>query len=390
MSDDALPLARRTQIVHAGVDRDPVTGASSVPIYLASTYAQEDIGKSREYDYTRSGNPTRAALEKALAELEGGAAGFAFASGMAATSSVLLLFQPGDHLVVSEDVYGGTFRVLTRLFSRWGLSASFVDTTDPDKVRAAITDRTRALFIETPSNPLLRITDLRKMAQIAHECGLLAIADGTFATPYLQRPLEYGFDIVIHSATKFLSGHSDVLAGAAVVREAELGRRVGFIQNAFGAVLGVQDCWLLLRGLRTLGVRIEAAQQTALIVARELTTMPGIARVYYPLLENHPGREVHQAQAGGGGAVISFELASEALARAFLGAMRLPLLAVSLGGVESILTYPVTMSHAAMPEAERMRRGITGALVRLSVGLEASDDLLADIRQALAKATESC
>lgn len=376
----------QTRIIHAGVDRDPFTGASSVPMYLASTFAQETIDAHGEYDYTRSGNPTRGALEKAVAELEGGTAAFAFASGMAATSSVLLLFEPGDHLVVSEDVYGGTFRVLTQLFNRWGLTVTFVDTTRPERVREAITEKTRALFIETPSNPFLKITDLRSMVEIARERGLLTIADDTFATPYLQRPLELGFDIVVHSATKFLNGHSDVLAGLVVVRTGELAKRVKFVQNAFGAVLGVQDSWLLLRGMKTLGVRLEAEQRSAEIIANALTEMDGVARVYYPLLKNHPGRQIHQRQASGGGAVISFELESPAMARAFLGQVKLPLLAVSLGGVESILTYPLTMSHAAMPQAERELRGITGALVRLSVGLESTADLLADLKQALASA----
>jgi cystathionine beta-lyase len=374
----------QTKIIHAGWTATQSPGASSVPLYLASTYSQSDPEHFGAYDYTASGNPTREALETAIAELDGGAAGFAFASGMAATSSVLLLFQPGDHLVVSEDVYGGTFRVLTKLFSHWGLSVTFTDTTRPESVRAALTDKTRALFIETPSNPLLKITDLNAMVAIAREHNLLAVADNTFATPYLQRPLEFGFDIVIHSATKFLNGHSDVLAGLAVVRTPELAKRLRFIQNAFGAVLGVQDAWLLLRGMKTLGVRLEAEQRTAEAVARALSTLPGVRKVHYPLLEGHPGRDTHRGQASGGGAIVSFELEDETRTRAFLKKVHLPLLAVSLGGVESILTYPATMSHAAIPREERERLGITGSLVRLSVGLESADDLLADIRQALA------
>lgn len=378
----------RTKVIHAGIDRDPQTGASSVPIYLASTYSQPDPEQFGAYDYTRSGNPTREALEKTLAELEGGATACAFASGMAATSSVLLLFQPGDHLILSEDIYGGTFRVVSKLFSRWGLEASFVDTSDPAKVRAALKPNTKGLFIETPSNPLLRITDLGAMSTIAQENGLLAIADGTFATPYLQRPLEHGFDIVVHSATKFLSGHSDLLAGAAIAKTKELGTRLRFIQNAFGAVLGVQDAWLLLRGIKTLGVRLDAAQATAAELAAKLQTFPEIARVYYPGLKDHPGAAIHARQADGGGAVLSFELTSEELAQEFLRHLKLPLLAVSLGGVESIVSYPVTMSHAAMPPAERALRGITGRLVRWSVGLESARDLLADIRQALDRAQD--
>ncbi len=376
----------QTRIVHAGIDRDPATGASSVPLYQASTYSQKDPEHPGRFDYARSGNPTREALENALAELEGGAAGFAFASGMAATSSVLLLLQPGDHLVVGMDVYGGTFRVLDQLFSRWGLRTSFVDTTDAANVEAAIEPATKAVFIETPSNPLLNITDLAAVAAVARKHRLLAIADGTFATPYLQRPLEFGFDIVVHSATKFLNGHSDVLAGAAVVRGEELGARLKFIQNAFGAVLGVQDSWLLLRGLRTLGARINAEQKTALWLAERLAGLPEIAAVRYPLLPGHPGREVHERQAGGGGAVLSFELADAGGTMAFLRHLRLPLLSVSLGGVESIVTHPETMSHASMPAKERERRGIGAGLVRMSVGLESGEDLLADIRQALQQA----
>ncbi|MDR1535709.1 MAG: PLP-dependent aspartate aminotransferase family protein [Planctomycetota bacterium] len=372
-----------TLLVHAGWDRDPVTGASSIPVYHASTFDQDDPDQPGEYDYSRSGNPTRAALEKALAELEGGAAAFAFASGMAAVSAALMLFQPGDHLIVGLDVYGGTFRALTRVFRRWGLTASFVDTGDPANIRAALTPATRGIWIETPSNPLLRITDLAAVAELAREHGLLAIADGTFATPFLQRPLDFGFDLVVHSATKFLNGHSDVLAGIAAARTEELGRRVKFVQNALGAVLGVQDCWLLLRGLKTLGVRLAREQATAGWLAERLEELPEVTRVYYPLLAGHPGREIHLRQAAGGGAVLSFELAGGEAARAFLKRLRLPLLAVSLGGVESIMTYPVTMSHASMPREERERRGISDRLVRLSVGLEAGEDLLADIKRAL-------
>lgn len=372
-----------TRIIHAGVDRDPFTGASSVPIYQASTYSQRDPERIGPYDYARSGNPTREALEKALAELEGGAVGLAFSSGMAAISSMLLLFQPGDHIIVGADVYGGTFRALTRLFDRWGLRTTFVDLGVPEQIRAAATGSTRAVLVETPSNPLLRIADLRAIAALARELGILAIADGTFTTPYLQRPLEHGFDMVVHSATKFLNGHSDVLAGAVIAADEEMGGRLRFIQNAFGAVLGAHDSWLLLRGLRTLGARLAAEQATAHWLAQRLQELPEIARVHYPLLPGHPGREVHCRQADGGGAVLSFELQTGELTRAFLRRLRIPLLAVSLGGVESIVTYPVTMSHASMPEADRERLGITDRLVRMSVGLEAGDDLLADIRQAL-------
>ena len=373
----------RTRLIHSGQDRDPHTGASSIPIYQVSTYHQQDPEHLGPYDYGRSDNPTREALEQTLAQLEGGARGLAFASGMAATSSALLLFQPGDHLVVGRDIYGGTYRILTTVFHRWKLDVTFVDTADPDLVRRAIRPETRGLFVETPANPLLQITDLRAMAAIAREHGIVAITDNTFMTPYLQRPLELGFDLVVHSATKFLGGHSDLIAGAAVVREEALGRRLRSIQNSFGAILGPQDSWLVLRGIKTLAVRLDAQQRTADQIARWLLTRPEIRRVYYPGLEQHPGRDIHSRQTRGAGAVLSFELADGPAAVAFLKRAKLPLVAVSLGGVESILSYPATMSHAAMPKPERQARGITDGLVRLSVGLEDAEDLIIDLRSAL-------
>jgi cystathionine beta-lyase len=369
-------------MVHAGQDRDPYTGASSIPIYQTSTFAQTDPEHLGRYDYARSDNPTREALEQAIAQLEGGCRGLAFASGMAATSSVLLLFKPGDHLVVGRDIYGGTYRVLTTLFRQWQLDVTFADSTDPADMRRAITPATRALLVETPANPRLDITDLRAVAAIAREHKLLALADNTFQTPYLQRPLELGFDIVVHSATKFLGGHSDVIAGLAVTADEALGRRLKSIQNAFGAILGPQDSWLVLRGIRTLAVRMEAQQQAAGKIAAWLTMRPEVKQVFYPGLERHAGRAIHAGQAGGGGAVLSFELADGAAAVAFLKRVKLPLVAVSLGGVESILSYPATMSHASMPKPERLARGITDGLVRLSVGLEDAADLIEDLEQA--------
>ena len=373
----------QTKLVHAGPDREPRTGASSIPIYQVSTYHQNDPEHLGRYDYGRSDNPTREALEQAIAELEGGVRGFAFASGMAATSSVLMIFQAGDHLVVGEDIYGGTYRILTAVFKRWGLETTFVDSTDLEQVRAAITPKTKAIFVETPSNPTLKITDLPAVAEIAQERGLLAITDNTFMSPLLQRPLELGFDIVVHSATKFIGGHSDLIAGLAVVKDAKIGQRIRHVQNAFGAILGPQDSWLTLRGLKTLGVRLIRQQESAGAIASWLQTRPEVKKVYYPALENHPGCKVHLRQAAGGGAVVSFELASKEIAVKMMKAGKLPLVAVSLGGVESILSYPATMSHAAMPAPERAARGITDGLVRLSVGLEAAQDLIADLGQAL-------
>ena len=373
----------QTKLVHAGPDREPRTGASSIPIYQVSTYHQNDPEHLGRYDYGRSDNPTREALEQAIAELEGGVRGFAFASGMAATSSVLMIFQAGDHLVVGEDIYGGTYRILTAVFKRWGLETTFVDSTDLEQVRSAITPKTKAIFVETPSNPTLKITDLAAVAEIAHERGLLAITDNTFMSPLLQRPLELGFDIVVHSATKFIGGHSDLIAGLAVVKDAKIGQRIRHVQNAFGAILGPQDSWLTLRGLKTLGVRLNRQQNSAGAIADWLQTRPEVKKVYYPALESHPGREVHLRQATGGGAVVSFELASKEIAVGMMKNVKLPLVAVSLGGVESILSYPATMSHAAMPPTERAARGITDGLVRLSVGLESAEDLIADFSQAL-------
>ncbi|MFA4944163.1 MAG: aminotransferase class I/II-fold pyridoxal phosphate-dependent enzyme [Lentisphaeria bacterium] len=379
-----------TQLIHAGRDRDPLTGAASVPVYQTSTYHQPDPEHLGKYDYARSDNPTREALELAIAELEGGARGFAFASGMAALSSVFLLFQTGDHIVAGEDVYGGTYRVLTTVFQRWGLDVSFGDSTDPDALRAAITPRTKAIFVETPSNPLLRITDLAAVAEIAHAHGLLAITDNTFLSPLLQKPLALGFDIVIHSATKFIAGHSDLIAGLAVTRDAATGHKLRHVQNAVGAILGPQDSWLTLRGLKTLDVRLERQQRTAAAIAHWLAARPDVPRVHYPGLPGHPGREIHDRQATGPGAVLAFDLGSRERAVAFLKQVKIPLVAVSLGGVETILSYPATMSHAAMPPAERARRGITAGLVRLSAGLESPADLIADLEQALAAAAGGC
>lgn len=372
-----------THLIHSGKDRDPFTGASSIPVYHASTYAQPDPDHPGAYDYSRSGNPTREALEQAIATLEHGSTGLAFASGMAATSSVLMLFKPGDHLVVGTDIYGGTYRVLTNLFRRWQLGVTFADSTKPEVFRAAITPATKAIFVESPANPLLNITDLAAMARIARDHNLLAITDNTFMSPYLQRPLDLGFDIVVHSATKFIGGHSDVIAGLAATRAPEVGRHLKAIQNSFGAVLGPQDAWLTLRGVRTLGVRLDAQQKTASEIATWLTTQPAVSRVHYPGLPTHPGHAIHAAQAAGPGAVLSFELADKAAVMRLLARTRLCLPAVSLGGVESILSYPAKMSHAAMPPEERRARGITDGLVRLSAGLEHAADLKADLEQAL-------
>ncbi|TAL18163.1 aminotransferase class V-fold PLP-dependent enzyme [bacterium] len=373
----------KTRILHNDHDIDPVTGASSIPIYQVSTYAQKDPLAMGHYQYARGQNPTREALEGTVALLENGKLGMAFPSGMAAISTALLLFSPGDHLVVSTDIYGGTFRILTGLFKRWGLEATFVDMTDPALVEAAVTPKTKALFVETPSNPTLTITDLREMARIAKEKGLLTLIDNTFMTPYLQKPLDFGFDISLHSATKFLGGHSDLIAGIAVTREELLGKRLKDIQNSFGSILGPQDSWLVLRGIKTLSARLEAQQKTAGELAKWLSGLSTVRRVYYPALPSHPGSEIHLGQSRGGGAIVSFELPDGKTAHSFMKALKLPLIAISLGGCESILSYPATMSHSAMPREERYARGISDGLVRLSVGLESAEDLKEDIEQAL-------
>jgi len=374
-----------TRLIHGSHSIDPATGAVSIPIYQTSTFAQKSVDHFGKYDYARSGNPTREALEAVIADLEGGTAAFAFGSGMAAISSTLMLFAPGDHLVVCEDVYGGAFRVLTKLFHQWGLQVTFVDATTLADIEAAIRPETRAIYLESPSNPLLKITDLRGAAAIASKHGLLTLVDSTFMTPYLQRPLELGCDIVIHSGTKFINGHSDVVCGFAVVKDEKLAHRLGFVQNAFGAVLGPQDCWLTLRGLKTLKLRMEESQRSAGQIAVWLENLPQVKKVYYPGLASHPGHEIHAGQSSGSGAVISFELANYELTKKLLEGVECAAFAVSLGGVESILSYPAKMSHAAMAASERSARGISDTLVRFSVGIEDTEDLIADLERLIAR-----
>ncbi|MBN2979875.1 MULTISPECIES: trans-sulfuration enzyme family protein [Cohnella] len=372
-----------TKLIHFGKEIDETTGASSVPIFQASTFHHFDLDNPPKHDYSRSGNPTREALEEYIALLEGGANGFAFASGMAAISTAFLLLSAGDHVIVTEDVYGGTYRLLTTVLNRLQIDSTFVDMTDFEQVKAALRPNTKAVFIETPSNPTLKITDIAEVAGWAKENGLLSMLDNTFMTPYHQRPIELGVDVVIHSATKFLGGHSDVLAGLIVTRDESLGRRVKQLQNGLGTVLGAQESWLLMRGMKTLRVRMAESERGAAKLARWLQAHPAVGRVYYPGLEGHPGREVHERQSLGYGAVVSFDVGDGERARRLLGRVRLPLVAVSLGAVESILSYPAMMSHAAMPKEVRLARGITDGLVRYSVGLEDADDLIADLQQAL-------
>ncbi|MFJ7831367.1 cystathionine beta-lyase [Peribacillus sp. NPDC046944] len=377
-----------TKLLHNQHKFDPTTGGVSVPIQHASTFHQTDIDQFGKYDYSRSGNPTREALEDIIAELEEGTRGFAFSSGMAAISTAFLLLSAGDHIVISEDVYGGTFRMVTTVLSRFNIEHTFVDMTDLESVKAAIQPNTRAIYIETPSNPLLKVTDIKAVCDIAKSIGALSFVDNTFLTPALQKPLNLGADIVLHSATKFLSGHSDVVAGLAVVKDPDLADRVGSLQNSFGAVLGVQDAWLVMRGLKTLSVRMEHSQKGAERIAEYLKQQPLVKNVYYPGLSDHPQHGIQGNQARGAGAVLSFELESEEIFRSFVNHVELPVFAVSLGAVESILSYPAKMSHAAMPAEEREKRGITNSLLRLSVGLENPDDLIRDFDLALKKSAE--
>lgn len=371
-----------TRLIHFGAEIDPQTGASSVPLYQASTFHHFSLDNPPEYDYTRSGNPTRQALEDYIAMLEGGVRGFAFSSGMAAISAAFTLLSAGDHVICTEDVYGGTYRLLSTIMSRMNIETTFVDMTKFEEVKAAWKSNTKAVFVETPSNPTLKITDIAELTKWAKGLGLLTMLDNTFMTPYHQRPIELGIDIVLHSATKFLGGHSDLLAGLAVVNSESLGIRLKQIQNGLGTVLGVQDSWLLIRGMKTLKVRMEASEKSASTLAKWLDKHPAVTAVYYPGLENHPGRAIHEKQSLGYGAVVSFDAGSEERAKQVLARVKIPLVAVSLGAVESILSYPAMMSHAAMPREVRHQRGITDGLLRYSVGLEHIDDIIADLEQA--------
>lgn len=377
-----------TALIHGAIREgyEDKKGAVNVPMYLSSTFHQESMDEFGEYDYARSGNPTRAALEKAIAELEGGDRGFAFATGMAAVSACFMLLSKGDHIVITEDVYGGTYRFVTKVLPRFGITHSFVDFTDLEEVRAAVLPETKLLYMETPSNPTLGITDISGIVEIAREVNALTFLDNTFMTPIHQRPLALGVDIVIHSATKFLSGHSDILAGLVVTRESSMSDRLYFIQNSFGSVLGVQDSFTLIQNMKTTAVRFNESSRVAGLIASFLEEHPLVEKVYYPGLKSHPGYEIHQAQSTSGGAVLSFTLPSYSIAKAFVEAMKIPVFAVSLGGVESILSYPAKMSHAAMEPEERAKRGITDGLLRFSVGLENADDLIEDFKQALEKA----
>lgn len=372
-----------TRLIHGGISWDKQTGAVNIPIYQTSTFKQKSLGETYGYEYSRTGNPTREALESLIAELEGGLAGFAFSSGMAAISSVFMLFNSGDKIVLPDNIYGGTYRVMENVFKRFGLRAVYIDTTKIEEVEKAFEGKARAIFIETPTNPLMDVTDIRRVAEVAKRAGGLTIVDNTFMTPYLQRPIELGADIVVHSATKYLGGHSDVVAGLAVTATEELKERLHFIQNSVGAVLGPQDSYYIIRGVKTLGVRMDRHEENAMKVAKWLRTQEGIEKVYYPGLPDHPGHKIMKGQADGFGGILSFRTSTPQLALKILNGVRLITLGESLGGVESLICQPATMTHASFPEDIRGRLGIDDCLVRLSVGIEDADDIIEDLRTAI-------
>jgi len=375
-----------TALIHGGISIDERTGAVNIPIYQTSTYKQDGLGKMRGYEYSRTGNPTREALEALIAELEGGYAGFAFGSGMAALTAVLSLLHSGDRVLISSNVYGGTFRLLSKVFDHFSITYTISDTTDLASFESDIAEDVKAVIIESPANPLMTVTDIRAVAEVSHRHGLLVIVDNTFMTPYLQKPLELGADIVVHSATKYLGGHSDVVSGLAVVNSAELAEKIAFIQNSTGGVLGPFDSFLLIRGIKTLAVRMDRHVYNAEKAAQFLSEHDAVKNVYYPGLPGSQGYEVNLRQAKNGGAMISFELKDNYDINTFFENLQLVSLAESLGGVESLVCHPSSMTHASIPADIRKKVGITDGLIRLSVGIEQINDILGDIAQAIAKA----
>lgn len=373
-----------TQAVQIGLQWDTRTGAVTVPIYQTATFKHPGLGQSTGYDYTRSGNPTRQALEEGIARLDGGARGFAYSSGMAAIANLLLLFRKGDHLVVTEDLYGGTYRLFEQIFRQYDLDFTYVDTSDPAAVERAIRPETRGLFVESLTNPLLKVADVRGLAALCREKGILCIVDNTFLTPYLQRPLDLGAHITVYSATKYLAGHNDAVAGLVVVKDPDLAEKVYFLQNSVGAVLGPQDSWLVIRGMKTLGVRLDRQQENALKIAEWLDAHPKVKKVHYPGLPGYPGRETLRGQAKGYGAMVAFEVVDHDLVERLLLKTELISFAESLGGVETLITFPEVQTHADILPEIRARLGINNVLLRLSVGIEDADDLISDLERAFA------
>lgn len=370
-------------LIHGGIDGDKLTNAVSVPIYQTSTYKCEKLGVNKGYEYSRTGNPTRHALEKLIADLEGGKFGFAFSSGMAAITAVLTLFKSGDKILISDNIYGGTFRVLDKVFNNFNINYEIVDTSDKDKVLSKLSKNIKAIFIESPTNPLMTITDINEISKIAKEHDILTIVDNTFMTPYLQRPLILGADIVVHSATKYLGGHSTVVAGLAVVNDEKLAKRLYFIQNSTGGVLGPFDSWLLIQGIKTLSVRMDRHIENAQFIAQHLKENSAVDKIYYPGLKSHIGYEIQKKQTKGPGGMISFSLKKEYDINKFFKSLKIITLAESLGGVESLICHPASMTHASIPYDIRQKVGITDNLIRFSVGIENKYDLLSDLENAI-------
>ena len=372
-----------TKAIHVGQQPDELTGAVTVPIYQTSTYAQEEIGKNKGYEYARTANPTRSRWQECIAALEEGTHAFAFASGLAATDAIMRLLSSGDHVIMAEDMYGGTYRLASKVLERYGLTFSFVDMRDASNITAAMQPTTRMVFTETPTNPMMTITDLRAAAEAAHAGGALLVVDNTFASPFFQRPLTLGADIVMHSATKYLGGHSDLIHGVVITRHEDVATQLGFIQNAVGAVPGPLECWLLLRSVKTLHLRMERHEQNAMQIANHLEHHAAIQRIFYPGLPSHPQHILAASQMSGFGGMISIELGSREKAVAVTKALKIFTLAESLGGVESLVCHPVSMTHGSIPVEQRQRLGITDGLVRLSVGIEDVHDLIEDLEHAL-------
>jgi len=380
-----MKMKFETALIHAGQEADKTTGSVNIPVYQTSTYKQDGIGKDRGWEYSRTGNPTRKALEDCIAALEGAKYGLAFASGLAAEATACLsLLKKGDHVVSGDDVYGGTYRLFEKVFRKWGLEITYADSKDPASFKKAMRRNTKLIWAETPTNPLLNITDIAALAEIAKKGKALLAVDNTFATPYFQRPIELGADIVVHSSTKYLGGHSDVIGGLMAVADKGIYEEVKFHQNAAGGVPGPWDSWLTLRGIKTLAVRMKAHEANAFAVANFLSSHRAVSKVFYPGLESHPGHALARKQMDGFGGMVSFELkGGRPAAEVFFKRLKIYMLAESLGGVESLACYPATMTHASIPEKQRLERGITAGLVRLSSGIENPDDLIGDLERAL-------
>lgn len=374
-----------TKVIHAGAHPDPSTGAIMTPIYQTSTYVQEAPGVNKGFEYARSQNPTRKALEEAVAIIENGQFGLVFGSGVAATDAVIKLLSPGDEVIAASDMYGGTYRLFMKVFEKFGIKFIYVDTTNPENVKAVVTANTKLIWLETPTNPLMNITDIKAVAAISKQAGALLCVDNTFASPYLQNPLDLGADIVMHSATKYLSGHSDVIQGCLVMNDAELREKLYFIQKSCGAVPGPMDCFLVLRGIKTLAVRMKAHCENGEKIAHWLKANPKVEKVYWPGFTDHPGYAIAKEQMRGFGGMISFELKNDSVeeAKRVLSSTHLFSLAESLGGVESLINHPASMTHASIPREERIKNGLSDSLIRLSVGIEDADDLIADLAKAI-------